>query len=219
MCCIKTMIIILSLIPFLTTAQSKTSIEQYHVAGNNRNYMPMSIAHFQNDKKWYAEGRYNYEESETFSLYVGKTFSRENNLSYSLTPLLGGALGNFNGVSAGLNMDFDYNRFSFSGQSQYSFSTDQRADNFFYNWSELVYQPLGWLYGGVSVQNTHLYKTETVYEPGVLLGITFRNLTIPMYTFAPFKKNRYFILGLTIEWEKSKEKRSGKNTRAGLTAK
>lgn len=215
MCCIKTLITAFFILPHFTLAQSKASIEQYHVVGNDRNYMPMSIAHFQNDKKWYAEGRYNYEELKTFSFYVGKTFSKEKELSYSVTPLLGGALGNFNGVSTGINMDFDYNNFFLSIQSQYSFSTDQRADNFFYNWSELAYQPLKWLYGGVSIQHTRLYRAETIFEPGVLVGFTFKNLTIPFYTFAPFKKGRYFMLGLTIEWERSK--RSGKNNLTGIT--
>jgi hypothetical protein len=216
--CIKILITVFLLIPFLTIAQSKTSIEQYHVVGNNRNYIPMSIAHFQNDKKWYAEGRYNYEELETFSFFVGKTFSRKKDLSYSLTPLVGGAWGNFDGISTGINMDLDYSNFFLSVQSQYSFSTDQRTDNFFYNWSELAYQPLKWLYGGISVQHTHLYKTQIIFEPGVLVGFTFRNVTIPLYTFAPFKKGRYFMLGLTIEWEKSMEKRPGKNTLTELIA-
>src|SRR5688572_14552163 len=114
----------------ITFAQSKTSLEQYHVVGRDRPYIPMSIAQYQTNKKWYAEGRYNYEDSETFSLYLGKTFSRQNRLSYAFTPLLGGAMGNFNGVSTGLNMDFDYSSFFFSLQTQYSFSTDHRSDNF-----------------------------------------------------------------------------------------
>src|SRR5687767_5016835 len=108
MCCIKTLITAFLLLPILALAQSETSIEQYHVVGHNRNYMPMSIAHFQNDKKWYAEGRYNYEDAKTFSLYVGKTFSKASDVSYSVTPLIGGALGTFNGVSTGINMDFGY---------------------------------------------------------------------------------------------------------------
>ncbi|MBC7829035.1 MAG: hypothetical protein H7122_14895 [Chitinophagaceae bacterium] len=216
--CIKAMITASLLLPLLGFAQSKASLEQYHIMGNNRTYVPMSIAHFQNNKKWYAEGRYNYEELETFSLYVGKTFSKKEKLSYVLTPLLGGAIGNFNGVSTGINMDLDYSNFFFSLQSQYSFSTDRRADNFFYNWSELAYQPLAWLYGGISVQHTRLYRTETRFEPGLLIGFSYRNLTLPVYTFAPFNRNRYFMVGLNIEWEKTPEKRTRKNTIAELTA-
>ncbi len=210
--CIKALITPFLFLPFLALAQSEVSIEQYHILGYERNYMPMSIAHFQNEKKWYAEGRYNYEDVRTFSFYIGKTFSRSNTLSYSVTPLIGGAMGTFNGVSTGINMDFDYSNFFLSIQSQYSFSTDHRTDNFFYNWSELAYQPLKWLYGGVSVQHTRLYQAETIFEPGVLVGFSFRNLTVPFYTFAPFKKERYFMLGLTIEWERPKAKRAGRNS-------
>lgn len=218
MCCIKNLIVFFFLLPLLGIAQSRTAIEQYHIVGNNRNYIPMSIAHFQNEKKWYAEGRYNYEELKTFSFYVGKTFSKKKDFSYSLTPLLGGALGNFNGVSTGINMDLDYSNFFFSLQTQYSLSTDRRTENFFYNWSELAYQPLNWIYGGVSVQQTQLYNTETVFEPGFLVGFCFKNLTIPLYTFAPFKKSRYYMLGLTVEWERSKTSRSNKRSLTELTA-
>ena len=55
---------------------------------------------------------------------------------------------------------------------------------------------------------TRLYQAETLFEPGVLVGFSFRNLTVPFYTFAPFKKERYYMLGLTIEWEGSKGKRT-----------
>lgn len=197
--CIQT-IILLFLCP-VVFSQLKTSLEQYHVVGNNRSYTPMSIAHIQTGKKWYAEGRYNYEEIKTFSFYLGKTFSGSQELSYDITPLLGGAVGTFNGVSTGMNVDLDYKKFFLSLQTQYSFSTDQRVDNFFYNWSELGFQPLKWLYGGISVQHTRLYKSETTLEPGILLGWNFNRFSIPMYSFSPFSRNRYFMLGLTVQWE------------------
>ena len=195
----KNLIIAFALLPLLSIAQSQTSFEQYHVVGRNRSYLPMSIAHFQSTTKWYAEGRYNYEDLQTFSLYVGKTFSSQKRFSYEVTPLLGGAIGNFNGLSTGLNMDIDYSKFFFSIQTQYSVSTDGRADNFFYNWSELGYQPLRWMYGGVSFQHTQLYNSKTLLEPGVLVGFSWRNFTLPIYTFAPFKTSRYFMLGL--KWD------------------
>jgi hypothetical protein len=208
--CIKSLIA-LFILPALAFSQTKTSLQQYHVVGSNRNYLPMSIANFQNQKKWYAEGRYNYEDIRTFSLYFGKTFSREQDLSYSFTPLIGGAMGDFNGLSTGLNLDLDFRNFFFSAQSQYSLSTDDRGSNFFYNWSELAYQPLKWLYGGVSFQNTRLYKTQMSFEPGFLIGYTFKNLSVPLYTFSPFSKERYFMLGLTVEWERASKKKMGKN--------
>ena len=199
MWCIKTIVSIFLFSPLFAHAQSETFVEQYHVVGRNRSYMPISIAHFQNKKKWYAEDRYNYEDVRNFSLYMGKTFSEENFFSYSVTPLIGGAVGSFNGVSTGINVDMDFRKFFLSSQTQYSISTDHRTNNFFYNWSELAYQPLKWFYGGVSVQHTRLYQSENSFEPGVLLGLSFRNLNVPFYTFGPLKKDRYFMIGLTVE--------------------
>jgi hypothetical protein len=200
--CIELLIAAFLFSPFVSVGQYKTSIEQYHVVGYNRNYLPISVAHFQNNKKWYAEGRYNYEDLRTFSFYIGKAFSRKQKLSYELTPIIGGAIGNFNGISTGINVDADYDNFLFSLQSQYSLSTDQSTSNFFYNWSELAYQPLAWCYGGLSIQHTRLYNTQTTFEPGILIGFIIKNITIPLYSFAPFNKNRYFMFGLTIEWER-----------------
>ena len=216
--CIKILASVFLAIPIFTTAQSKTAIEQYHVVGNNRTYTPIAIAHYQNNKKWYAEGRYNYEEQNTFSLYIGKTFSKKKKLSYGVTPLIGGAIGNFNGISTGMNMDLDYRNFFFSSQSQYSFSTEQTLDNFFYNWSELAYQPLGWIYGGVSIQHTRLNKSQNSFEKGILVGFSFGNFTLPVYIFDPLNKTRYFIVGLSLEWERQGKKISAKNNPVNLSA-
>jgi hypothetical protein len=199
--CLKSLVTLVLFAPLLTIAQFETAVEQYHVVGSRQDYVPIVVAHVQNTKKWYAEARHNYEELETFSFYVGKTFTGKKKLSYTVTPLLGGALGNFNGISTGMNLDLEYRDFFFSLQCQYSISTDQRTSNFFYSWSELAYQPLQWLYVGGSIQHTRLYETKTTFESGFLVGFTFKNVTIPVYAFAPFNRNRYFMLGLVIEWE------------------
>ena len=187
-------------------AQYKSTVEQYHVVGQDRQYMPMSVANFTNNKNWYAEGRYNYEDLKTFSLYLGKTFTGGNQLDYSVTPLFGGAVGTFNGISTGLNIDLEYQKLFFSLQSQYSFSTDNRINHFLYSWSELGYKPLSWVYGGLSLQQTRLYQTNTKLEPGVVLGLSYRNLDMPLYAFSPFRRDGYFIIGLTYTWEEKRKK-------------
>ncbi len=182
-------------------AQSKAGVEQYCFRGSNLNYIIMPVAHFQNAKNWYGEARYNYEDEKTFSLYVGKTFSNDDVLSYSFTPLAGGAAGLFNGISAGLNMTLDYKNFFFSSQSQYSLSTDHYKNNFYYNWSEIGYQPVNFFYTGVSLQQTNSFQSRTKLEPGVLVGFAFKKFSVPLYWFNLSNSSRYFMVGFNFEWE------------------
>src|SRR5262245_23424040 len=95
------------------SGQTQGGFEQYHFVGVNQPYTYMPVVHLQTRSNWYTEARYNYEDLQTVSLYVGKTFTGNNRLSYSLTPMLGGVAGRFNGVSTGLNVDLEYDKFFF----------------------------------------------------------------------------------------------------------
>jgi len=128
-------------------------------------------------------------------------------VNYSIVPMLGGSVGRFQGVSAGLNMDMDYKKFFFSSQSQYSRSTNLYGEYFLYSWSEIGYQGFKWLYAGFSVQHTHDRFAGNELQPGMMIGFTFKRFTIPVYTFDPFNNNRNFIVGFTMAWKQAKKKK------------
>ncbi|MEJ7767598.1 MAG: hypothetical protein WKF89_07285, partial [Chitinophagaceae bacterium] len=151
--------IIILFITLSVRSQSETGLEQYCFVRND-SYTFMPIVHFRNKNNWYAEARYNYEDTQTFSLFLGKTYSKNAGLTYSITPLVGASVGNFQAVSVGLNLDMGLNNFYFSSQSQYSFSTSVYEHSFLYNWSEIGFQPLPWFYTGLSIQQTRLHKTN-----------------------------------------------------------
>jgi hypothetical protein len=200
------LLIVLALATRPGFGQSEVSFEQYHVVNTTQPYLYMPVMHYQHARNWYAEARYNYEDAQTFSLYLGRAFTGGNNLNYSFIPLLGGSVGRFNGISTGLNIDMEMNKFFFSSQSQYSRSTSQVGDYFVYNWSEVGYQSLKWLYAGLSVQHTFDRFTGNDLQPGIMLGFTFNRFSIPIYTFDPFNNGRNFIVGLTMAWKHSKRK-------------
>jgi hypothetical protein len=195
-------------------SQAKASVEQYHYAGKVQPYVFMPVASFQSARNWYAEARYNYEDMETFSLYLGRSFSGEKSIAYSFTPMVGVSMGKFKGISTALNVDLELDQFFFSAQSQYSRSTPKGkgSDDFFYSWSEAGYQPLNWLYAGASFQQTYT-EYERLLEPGVLLGFSFSRFSIPVYGFDLFNNSRYFIIGFTVSWEGKKKAGSNKETR------
>jgi hypothetical protein len=190
---------IFSSLTLFVEAQSEIGIEQYATVGQSKSNLLMPVAHYKSRSNWYAEARYNYDELNTVSLYAGRTFRVNRGLSYSITPMIGGMTGDANGGSLALNTEFDFRRFNFSSQSQYSVNADSRLNNFFYSWSELSYQPLDWLFAGVSIQNTQVYRVATIHEPGLLLGFSFNEIEIPIYSFNLLDKNRYIMVG--INWQ------------------
>jgi hypothetical protein len=189
---------------FCSTLQAQTegSIEQYHYIGSSDANAIVPVVHLQTKKGWYGEARYNYDEKNTFSVLGGKTFSGEHRLDWSLTPMVGIAFGDLNGFTAGLNVSAQRRNFFFNLQSQYTVSTTRNYNNFLFSWGELGYQPLNWLYGGISLQHTREQGEKQLIEPGALLGITFNKVSFPFYVFNTFSNNRFFVLGVNWEWKR-----------------
>jgi len=188
-------------------SQSKISFEQYSFMGAGQSSLLSPVAHYETKQKWYAEARYNYEDINTFSLYAGRTFSKQNDFSWSFTPMVGGMAGKLKGGSFGLNSECSFGKFNFSSQAQYSVSAQTQNDNFFYNWSELWYQPLDWIYTGIALQHTRMYATNSLVDPGVLLGFSYNQWSFPLYSFNPFAGERYFVVGINWEWNHNKNKK------------
>jgi len=201
------LLILLACLSFKTASTQKTvGVEQYYYMRSGENATIVPMAHYTSSRNWYGEARYNYDELETFSLYAGRTFMNSGLLSWSATPVIGGLIGKMTGGSVGLNMDMDFDKLFLSSQSQYSFSMDERKDRFFFSWSELGYQATPWLFGGMAMQQTNLYKALGTLETGYMLGFSLRNWTIPFYIFSPADKNQvHIVMGLNWEWQNSKK--------------
>ena len=200
---------ILSLVTALasTYGQSSATVEQYYYTRTQGSEAMMTpMANFTSANNWYGEARYNFDELNTFSLYAGKKFSGAGLLSWEATPLIGGLMGQMTGGSVGMNFGADYRKLFFASQSQYSFSIENSTDKFFYNWSELGYNATSWLYAGIAVQQTNIYKTIGKLEPGCMVGFSIKNWTIPMYAFNASGDERYFVLGVNWQWEGKKKK-------------
>jgi len=188
-------------------SQSKISLEQYSFMGAGQTSLLAPVAHYETRQKWYAEARYNYEDINTVSLYAGRTFSKENDFSWSFTPMIGGMAGKLTGGSFGLNAELSFRKFNLSSQAQYSVSAGTKYDNFFYNWSEFWYQPRDWIYTGIALQHTRIYATNSLVDPGVLVGFSYNQWSFPFYSFNPFADERYFVVGINWEWNHDKNKK------------
>ena len=187
-------------------AQSQLSLENYYSTGSNGPLAIMPIASYQTSKGFYAEGRYNYEELNTFSFYMGRSFSKESTFSYSISPIAGIVIGQFNGGSVGANISLGYKNFYLYSQPQYTFAVENSVNNYIYSWTDVTYSPLSWLSVGFSLQHTKPNQSKGFLENGLVLETAFKKFTFPIYIFNPQSKDRSIVLGANFELNFKKKK-------------
>jgi hypothetical protein len=185
--------------------QSTTGIENYQYMGDRSGLNVVTVLHHLTRKSVYTELRYNYEELNTISAYLGKSLSVNDNADFSFSPMAGVVMGAYSGGSLALNTDFEHKRLFFSSQAQYTINTAHSTSNFFYNWSELGYYTLPWLYTGFTVQQTWYAATKIKTIPGFLAGLKKRQWSVPLYVFNPAGREKYFVIGINLEWDQLKK--------------
>lgn len=139
---------------------------------------------FKADKnKLHLEARYNYEDRETFSGWVGYNFSGGKKIEYAITPMVGGVVGLSNGIAPGLEFTFTYKSFELYNESEYFFDVETNENNFLYSWMDLTYSPTDWLWVGLSGQRTRLYQTDLDIQRGLLIGGAYKSFELTGYLY------------------------------------
>lgn len=160
-------------------------------------FLPIFIA----DKgNLHLEARYNYEDLKTFSGWAGYNFFGGDEFEYFLTPMIGAAIGRTDGIAPGLEFTLSYAGFELYSESEYLFDFESSEYNFFYNWTDLTYSPLDWIWFGISGQITKVNETELETDRGLILGAEYRNFEITGYFYNPFTDDYFFMLALNKEF-------------------
>jgi hypothetical protein len=153
---------------------------------------------YKGDLDWFhTEMRYNYEERQTFSLWFGYTFSGGRKFKYTITPMAGGIIGNIDGIAPGLELTFDFYGFELYSESEYVLDLNT-ADDFYYNWTDLTYTPIDWLWFGLSLQRTKLFQTNLELQRGLLIGGGYKWVGLNGYLYNLGWDDPYFILSLSL---------------------
>lgn len=185
--------------------QAKSGVENYNMISRGKGYLWMPVVHYQTKKGIYAEMRYNYDDVHTFSVYGGKTITGGNKMAYTITPMAGFSIGDFRSISIAAKMDLSYQKFFFSTETQYSYSLENDKPGFFFAWPEAGIDLSELFFAGLAAQYT-LQQNAGDFEPGVFVGVNFKNISIPLYIFNPFRSNNYLVLGLNYEYNLKKSK-------------
>jgi hypothetical protein len=149
------------------------------------------------DRQWlHLEARYNYENQQTGSLWVGYNFSVGHQLVFEATPMIGGVFGNTAGVAPGYEVSLGYKRIELSSSGEYVFDTKNRNGSFFYSWPQLTYSPLDWFHLGLVVQRTKAYHTTFATQRGLLIGFSHKKAELTTYIFNPGWSDPTLVLEL-----------------------
>lgn len=181
-------------------AQPQGGEDQYYYLTPAKTFTLVPVVYYQTNDNWYMEGRYNYEALKTFSFYAGRTFGKQATFSYSVSPVAGLVVGEYRGASLGANVECDYKKVFLSSQFQYTFSWQNRKEDFVYSWTDLSYQLSKKIYLGLSLQQTNVYNEQPRLEHGFFTKAVFKKWSVPLYVFQPEKDERYYVLGLSREW-------------------
>ncbi|HKI70850.1 MAG TPA: hypothetical protein VKA81_00610 [Verrucomicrobiae bacterium] len=139
---------------------------------------------FTADRGWlHLETRYNYENLETGSVWVGYNFGSGEKLEWEFTPMLGGVFGNTTGIAPGYKLSLTYWKFELSSEGEFVFDTGNSEGNFFYNWSELSVSPVDWFRFGLVGQRTRAYQADVDIQRGLLVGFSYKKIDFTTYAF------------------------------------
>jgi hypothetical protein len=154
-----------------------------YIVQDDRVYVQPTIAA---DRNWlHLELRYNYEDQDTGSGWVGYNFSIGEKLAFELTPMLGGVFGHTDGIAPGYKASLSYWKLNLYTEGEYVIDLGDTSDSFFYTWSELSIAPLEWFRLGLVVQRTKAYETDFDIQRGFFAGLTFDPVDLTTYVLNP----------------------------------
>lgn len=144
--------------------------------------------------------RYNYENLETGSAWIGYKLQAGKKVELEFTPALGGVFGQTTGIAPGWSFSLTYGKLNLYNESEYVFDFGSKSDNFFYMWSELTLSPKDWLRAGLVAQRTRVYQTDVDVQRGITAGISFKNIDVATYIFNLDRKKQTYVFSVAVNF-------------------
>jgi hypothetical protein len=146
----------------------------------------------------HLEARYNYENLETGSAWLGVNFGGGKTLEWAFTPMLGGVFGDTYGIAPGFAVSLGWRKLELSSENEYVVDLGERADSFFYNWSEVTLAPADSFRFGVVTQRTRVYQTDREIHRGLMAGFSVKQVNFTGYVFNPDEDKPRFVFAVDV---------------------
>ncbi len=149
----------------------------------------------------HLEARVNYEAINSGSVFAGWKFGGGMDLTWEVTPILGGVFGQKEGIAPGIEAAAAYGIADLYIESEYVRDLEVREDSFTYSWSELGFTVVDWLRFGLVAQRSMAYRSERVVDRGLFAQVIYRKVSLGGYIFNPDDgDNRFMVFSLGAEF-------------------
>jgi hypothetical protein len=146
----------------------------------------------------HLEGRYAYEDRETFSLFVGWNAAMGKALKLEVTPMFGAVAGRTRGIAPGLELTLSWGPAELHSESEYVLAWGGAESSFFYSWSELGLRPASWLRVGLAAQRTRRFHAPREVSFGPMLGVTVGKLEATFYILDRGSAQRFAVISVAL---------------------
>ena len=172
--------------------------EQFIIPGEQDYFNPTFYAR---TDKLHLEGRYNYEDRNTVSLWAGRRFKFGKPVEFVLVPMAAIVFGNTNGIAPGLEAEIIFKKFDFYAEAEYVFDFKEKENNFFYMYSELAIRPIKPIRTGMMVQRTKIFETNFEIQRGIFAEYYFlKRFRVGAFYFDPFTSSNYWIASFSVDF-------------------
>lgn len=142
----------------------------------------------------HLEAHWAYEDRDTASLFVGRTFPIGGDFAGTVTPRIGYASGDSDGIVPALNLEVGWKRLSFNTDIEYMIGTSNETQDFLYSWSELALSVNERISVGLVAQRTNIFEQELTVDRGFLVGVNLGRTWLTAYWFNPELDDPYFTV-------------------------
>jgi len=164
----------------------------YYALPDDENYVqPMVVAR---RDRLHLEARYNYEDRDTGSLFGGWAFGGGKEFTWEAIPMLGAVIGHTDGVAPGCTITLAWKQLSVYSENEYVVDFADREGDFFYDWSEVTWDPADWIGVGVVTQRTRAYQSDRDLQRGVMARFAKGAFTGAVYWFNPGSEDDFAVV-------------------------
>jgi hypothetical protein len=136
----------------------------------------------------HLEARYNYEDQETGSFFIGRNFEAGENVTLTAVPMFGLVLGNTQGLAPGAEVEIAWRRLALYAESEYVIDLEDEEASFLYTWLEATVAPVEWLRFGLVAQRTRTYETGLDIQRGLLVELSRGSFSFGFHWFNPDRR-------------------------------
>ena len=167
-----------------------------YVLPDEMNYVQPTLA--ADHGGWHLETRFNYEDINAVSGFVGWNLEFGSTVVLTVTPMFGAVVGSTDGIVPAAAADLSWKRLEFYIESEYVIDVDDTSNRFAYHWSEASVWFTEQIRAGVVTQRTRVYDTPRDIQRGLFVGGTKGRLEGAVYLFNPFDDDHFVVASIGV---------------------